>query len=296
MSVVFRAVIRTLQENGQDALGPGVILWRDHNVDIRNRSRLIVESNQKAVVRIQGQITAVYDSGAYDLNTPNNPVSNFFSKMGYGGNIPWTVEALFASLARFEARSISVSQSSELIPLQYQVAYYFQVADPVKLIQAVQLNGVFYTVNDLAIYMSPIIDQAVSQVLNNISIREVYASLHKISEAVTAALKVNLAEIGINLLMSRVIRIEPEDETLRRVVQFSGIGLDTNTAVRARLAEIMAQRTDPAATNMYLGVPYYPVNILLGGTNPMQILQPQSQPITTPGESKSASTETKESQ
>jgi membrane protease subunit (stomatin/prohibitin family) len=275
---VFRTVVRTLQENGQDMMAPGVILWRDHNVDIRNRSRLIVESNQKAVVRIQGQVTAVYDGGSYDLNTPNNPVSNFFSRLGYGGNVPWLAEVIFASLARFEARSVGVSQSSELIPLQYQVAYYFQVQDPVKLIQSVQLNGVFYTVNELSLYISPIIDQAVSQVLNNVSIREVYASLHKISEAVTAALKLNLGEIGVNLLMSRVIRIEPEDETLRRVVQLNGLGLDINTAVRARLSELMALRSDPAATNMLLGVPYYPMNIIMGGGGLGQLL-PQTQLI-----------------
>jgi len=277
---VFRTVVRTLQENGQDAMAPGVILWRDHNVDIRNRSRLIVESNQKAVVRVQGQVTAAYDAGAYDLNTPNNPVSNFFSRLGYGGNVPWLAEVIFASLARFEARSVGVSQSSELIPLQYQVAYYFQVQDPVKLIQSVQFNGVFYTVNELSLYISPIIDQAVSQVLNNVSIKEVYASLHKISEAVTAALKLNLGEIGVNLLMSRVIRIEPEDETLRRVIQLNGLGLDINTAVRARLSELMALRSDPAATNMLLGVPYYPMNIIMGGGGLAQML-PQTQLIPT---------------
>ncbi len=259
-------------------MAPGVILWRDHNVDIRNRSRLIVESNQKAVVRIQGQVTAVYDAGAYDLNTPNNPVSNFFSKLGYGGNVPWLAEVVFASLARFEARSVGVSQSSELIPLQYQVAYYFQVQDPVKLLQAVQFNGAFYTVNELALYISPIIDQAVSQVLNNVSIKEVYASLHKISEAVTAALKLNLGEVGVNLLMSRVIRIEPEDETLRRVIQLNGLGIDITTAVRARLSELMALRSDPAATNMLLGVPYYPMNILLGGGGLSQLLPQAAQP------------------
>ncbi|PSN83526.1 hypothetical protein B9P99_04155 [Candidatus Marsarchaeota G1 archaeon OSP_B] len=273
---VFRAVVRTLQENGQDMMAPGVIIWRDHNVDIRNRSIVIVESNQKAVVRIQGQIQTVLDAGSHNLNTPNNPVSNFFARLAYGGNVPWTVEVLFVSLARFEARSAGVSQSAELIPLQFQVAYYFQVVDPVKLVQAVQLNGAFYTVNDLALYMSPIIDQAVSQVINTVSIKDLYANLHKISEAVTAALRQTLGELGINLLLSRVIRIEPEDETMRRVIQLNGIGLDLQTALRARLAEIMALRSDPAATNMFLGIPFYPINVLPFGAQLLQTSAQQS--------------------
>ena len=144
----------------------------------------------------------------------------------------------------------------------------------VKLIQSVQLNGYTYTAKDLAEYMSPLIDQSISQTLTNISIRDLYANLHKITEAASAILKQNLNEIGIELLMSRVIRIEPEDETLRRVIQLNGLGLDTQTAIRSRLAEIMASRSDPAATNMLLGVPYYPTNILLSGSG---LLEAQSQ-------------------
>ncbi|MGC8565358.1 MAG: SPFH domain-containing protein [Thermoplasmata archaeon] len=274
-NVVFRTVVRTLMENGQDVMAPGVMIWRDHNVDIRTRSRLIVESNQKALVRIQGQITQVFDPGSYDLSTPNTPVANFFSRLGYGGNTPWTVEALFFSLSRFEARSNGVSQTSELIPLIYQVAYYFQIVDPVKLLQAVQLNGAFYTVNDLALYVSPIIDQAVSQVLNSVSIKELYANLQKLSESVSASLREVLNELGINLIISRIIRIEPEDETMRRIVQLTGMGIDMNTAIRARLSEIMALKSDPAATNMFLGTPYFNMYILPMGQMP-QTQQPAS--------------------
>lgn len=271
--VVFRAVVRTLMDNGQDAMGPGVMVWRDHNVDIRTRSRLIVESNQKALVRIQGQIQQVYDPGSYDLNTPNNPIANVFSRLGYGGNVPWTVEAIFFSMSRFEARTRGVSQTSELIPLIYEVAYYFQIQDPVKLIQNIQLNGVFYTVGNLAEYVSPIIDQSVSQVLNLISIRDLYTNLHKISDAVASSLREILNELGINLIISRIIRIEPEDETMKRIVQFTGMGIDINLAIRARLAELMSLKSDPAATNMFLGIPYYNMYILPMGQvfNPAEI-------------------------
>jgi membrane protease subunit (stomatin/prohibitin family) len=260
--IVFRTVVRTLMENGQDMMAPGVMIWRDHNVDIRTRSRMIVESNQKAIVRIQGQIQQVYDAGQYDLNTPNSPIANIFAKLGYGGNVPWTVEAIFFSTSRFESRTKGVSQTSELIPLVYEVAYYFQITDPVKLLQNVQLNGVFYTVANLSEYVSPIIDQSVSQVLNIISVRELYSSLHKLSESVTASLRQILSELGINLIISRIIRIEPEDETMKRIVQYTGMGIDINTAIRARLAELMSMNSDPAATNMLLGKPYFNMYIL----------------------------------
>ncbi|WP_252900436.1 SPFH domain-containing protein [Vulcanisaeta sp. JCM 14467] len=146
--------------------------------------------------------------------------------------------------------------------MRYQVAYYFMITDPVKFINAVQFSSFKYTVEDFKNYVSPIVDQAVSQVLNLVSLNEVYANLHKVTDAVTASLRSFLEEVGVHLITCRIVRLEPEDETMRRVVQFMALGLDVNTAIRARLAEIMAQRSDPAATNMMLGVPYYPIYIL----------------------------------
>ena len=151
----------------------GTMVWRDHNVDIQNRSILIVESNEKAIVRTQGQITDMYGPGSTNLNSPNSGVYSAFKRLNYGGNVPWLCEALFFSMARFEAKSAGVSQSSELIPIQFQVAYYFQIDDPKLLLQAVQLSGDRYTVDHLAVYMSPIIDQAVSTVVNKVKVEEI---------------------------------------------------------------------------------------------------------------------------
>ncbi|WP_243679928.1 hypothetical protein [Vulcanisaeta souniana] len=56
-------VISTIDEKGIDQMGPDDLIVKYHSVDVRTRSRLIVYSNQKAVVRIQGQIQGVFDSG-----------------------------------------------------------------------------------------------------------------------------------------------------------------------------------------------------------------------------------------
>lgn len=274
-------VISTLREDGRDEMGANDLIVKYHSVDVRTRSRLIVYSNQKAVVRIQGQITGVFDPGAHDLQTPANPVSQFFAKFQYAGNIPWEVEVLFVSTARHEARSEGVTQTKELVPMRYQVAYYFTISDPVKFINSVQFSELKYTVNDFAVFLSPIVDQSVSQVLNMVSLNEVYANLHKVTDAVTASLRMVMDEMGVNLITCRIVRLEPEDETMRRIIQFTAIGLDPTTAIRARLAEVMAQRSDPAATNMMLGVPYYPINLVIGGAGVIPSIQ-QVPPIQKP--------------
>ncbi len=48
-------VISTIDEKGIDQMGPDDLIVKYHSVDVRTRSRLIVYSNQKAVVRIQGR-------------------------------------------------------------------------------------------------------------------------------------------------------------------------------------------------------------------------------------------------
>jgi len=274
-------VISTVNEKGIDEMGPNDLIVKYHSVDVRTRSRLIVYSNQKAVVRVQGQVTGVFDPGAHDLQTPANPVSQFFARLQYSGNLPWEVEVLFVSTARHEARSEGVTQTKELVPMRYQVAYYFTISDPVKFINSVQFSELKYTVNDFAVFLSPIVDQSVSQVLNMVSLNEVYANLHKVTDAVTASLRMAMDEMGVNLITCRIVRLEPEDETMRRIIQFTAIGLDPTTAIRARLAEVMAQRSDPAATNMMLGVPYYPINLVIGGAGVIPSIQ-QVPPIQKP--------------
>jgi membrane protease subunit (stomatin/prohibitin family) len=278
-------VISTINEKGIDEMGPNDLIVKYHSVDVRTRSRLIVYSNQKAVVRVQGQVTGVFDPGAHDLQTPANPVSQFFARLQYSGNLPWEVEVLFVSTARHEARSEGVTQTKELVPMRYQVAYYFTISDPVKFINSVQFSELKYTVNDFAVFLSPIVDQSVSQVLNMVSLNEVYANLHKVTDAVTASLRMVMDEMGVNLITCRIVRLEPEDETMRRIIQFTAIGLDPTTAIRARLAEVMAQRSDPAATNMMLGVPYYPINLVIGGAGvipPIQQVPPIQKPEVKP--------------
>ncbi|WP_252900435.1 SPFH domain-containing protein [Vulcanisaeta sp. JCM 14467] len=95
-------VISTIDEKGIDQMGPDDLIVKYHSVDVRTRSRLIVYSNQRAVVRIQGQVQGVFDPGAHDLQTPANPISQFFAKFQYAGNVPWEVEVLFVSTARHE--------------------------------------------------------------------------------------------------------------------------------------------------------------------------------------------------
>lgn len=250
--MVFRNTIRTLIESGQDVMGPGMIIWRDTNVDIRVKSKLVVEHNQSAVIKIQGQIVQTFDPGYYDLSLPNSPVLNFFAKLGYAGNVPWIIDAIFFSMSRFDAKCSGISVSSELIPVTYQVAFSFNISEPVKLLQNVQLNGSFYTINDMVSYISPVIDQIFSKNINGTSIKDLSLNFQKLSNNLYSSLKESLASLGINLISTLIIRLEPEDETIKKIVQYMNMGMDMINAVKARISENLASKSDSALLALFL--------------------------------------------
>jgi len=273
---VFRAVVRTLQENGQDMMAPGVIIWRDHNVDIRNRSIVIVESNQKAVVRIQGQIQTVLDAGSHNLNTPNNPVSNFFARLAYGGNVPWTVEVLFRKPSSFCSKKRGCFAVCGAYSVTVSGCLLFSSGRSGKACTGgATQRRVLHCERPCALHVAHNRPSGVSGDQHRFDKRFVRKSAQN-KRGCDSGAQANSRELGINLLLSRVMRIEPEDETMRRVIQLNGIGLDLQTALRARLAEIMALRSDPAATNMFLGIPFYPINVLPFGAQLLQTSAQQS--------------------
>jgi hypothetical protein len=65
-------VISTLTANGEEIMGPEVLLWCYPNKSIVNGSRLSVGSNQFCVLKVDGAILDVYETGQYSVRTPDS--------------------------------------------------------------------------------------------------------------------------------------------------------------------------------------------------------------------------------
>ena len=258
MSISFRGqVISTEKEDGTSYMAQGVLVFRYPRENITSKSIIIVQPTENAVVVIQGQVRAVLPPGTHNVQTPNNPLSAFLSQFRYQ-SLPYDTVVYFVSMTRHEVRISGISQTDDLVPLEYEVAAYFRISHPELFVTNIQFGGLTFTDGDLAAYISPIVDQEVSSILNHVKLVEVFKKFADISTAVTAALKQFLAEIGIDLISVRVTKLIPQDPELRRIIQLRDLGLGTYDAVRAGLARIMAEKGDPASVNMMLGVPYYP--------------------------------------
>ncbi|MGC9106202.1 MAG: SPFH domain-containing protein [Thermoprotei archaeon] len=258
MSISIRGqVISTEKEDGTSYMASNVLVFRYPREYITSKSLIIVQPTEMAVVVIQGQVRAVLPPGSHNIQTPQNPLSAVLSQLRYT-QLPYDTIVYFVSTTRHEVRITGVSQTDDLVPLEYEVAAYFRVSKPELFVTNIQFSGLTFTDADLAHYISPIVDQEVASILNHVKLTEVFKKFADISTAVTGALKQFLAEIGVDLFSVRVTRLVPQDPELRRIIQLRDLGLEVYDAVRAGLARIMAEKSDPAAVNMILGVPYYP--------------------------------------
>ncbi|AWR94129.1 SPFH domain-containing protein [Acidianus brierleyi] len=258
MSVSLRGqVISTEREDGTSVMAPDVLIFRFPRENITSKSLFIVQPQEQCVVIIQGQVAGVLPPGTHNIQSPANVLSGFLSKFRYNA-LPYDTVAYFVSTTRHEVRVVGLSQTDDLVPLEYEVAVYFRVQNPPNLVINVQFSAAFFKDSDLATYIAPVIDQEVSSVLNQVKLTDVYKKFMDISTAVTAALKSFLGELGVELISVRVTRLIPQDPELRRIIQLRDLGIQVGDAVRLGLARVLAEKNDPSSVNMAIGVPYYP--------------------------------------
>ena len=98
--MAMRNVISTLNSDGTEVMGPGVLMYHYPANDIMNGSLLTVESNHFAVLKSRGAILNVYETGQYPVSTPQRPLIGSMQQAFYGGQSPWQYEVMFVSRAK----------------------------------------------------------------------------------------------------------------------------------------------------------------------------------------------------
>ena len=117
----IRSVISTLAANGEEMMGPEVILWHYPNNDIMNGSLLTVESNHFCVLKSRGAILNVYETGQFPIETPQRPLIGSIQQAFYGGQSPWQYEALYINKAKLVVQTQGLALSREMAEMTYNV-------------------------------------------------------------------------------------------------------------------------------------------------------------------------------
>lgn len=254
----IRNIISTLKENGEEVMGPEVLLWHYPNNDIMNGSLLTVESNHFCVLKSRGAILNVYETGQYTVQTPDRPLFGSMQQAFYGGQSPWQYEALYINRAKLVLKTSGVALSREMAEMVYSVDYYIHVDTreaAIHLVQHMPYRGHALMIQEVNTYASPAIEQAVNQVVQVTPLESVNEKIHDLSQVVFQHLQQFLGVYGITVDAIKVL-VFPRDERMKALISLKAFGLSELDAVRYYTAMLMAERGVVSAPNMAVGVPF----------------------------------------
>jgi membrane protease subunit (stomatin/prohibitin family) len=255
---ITRSVISTLSDSGIEIMGPGILAYHHPESSIVNNSLLTVESNHFCVLKSRGAILSVYDTGQYPVTTPDKPLLGSFSQAFFGGASPWQYEALYVSRTKMIVKAKGMALSSEMAELAYEVDYYFHVAskdDAVALVTHMPFSEHWITADQINTYATPVVEQAINQVVQVTPFESINEKIHEITEMVKTHLQEFLRMFGITLDTVKVL-VFPKDERMRALISLRAFGLTEIEAVRYYTAIIMAQYRVVSAPNMAIGVAF----------------------------------------
>ena len=256
---ITRGVISTLGNDGRELMGPGVLAWHYPDNSIVSGSLLTVESNHFCVLKSRGAILNVYDTGQYPVTTPDKPILGSFTTAFFGGQSPWQYEVIYVNRAKMVVKARGLALSAEMAEMSYEVDYYFYCAskdDAVALVTHMPIADHLISADQINLYATPVVEQAINQVVQVTPLERVNERIHDISELVHAHLQDFLKMFGITLDMVKVL-VFPRDERMRALISLKAFGLSEIESVRYYTAMIMAERGVLSAPNMAVGESFH---------------------------------------
>lgn len=255
--MAIRNIISTLDSNGREVMGPGVLLYHFPDPNIMDGSLITVESNHFCVLKSRGAILQVYETGQYQVQTPDRPIVGSIQRAFYGGNSPWQYEAIYVSRAKSVVHARGVALTKEMAELNYEVDYYIHVDTPqaaVDLVQHMPYDGHMLSGAAINEYAGPVVEQAINQIVQVTPLEQVNEHIHEIGELVGRHLQEFLITYGITLNDVKVI-VSPRDELMRELISLKAFGLTEKETIRAYIAFKLANQGLAAAVNALEGKP-----------------------------------------
>jgi membrane protease subunit (stomatin/prohibitin family) len=187
------------------------------------------------------------------------PILGSFTTAFFGGQSPWQYEALYINRAKMVVKAQGLALSAEMAEMSYEVDYYFHVAtkeDAVALVTHMPVQDHTITAKQVNDYATPVVEQAINQVVQVTPLERVNEKIHEIGETVHSHLQDFLGVFGITLDTVKVL-VFPRDERMRALISLRAFGLQELDAVRYYIAMIMAERGLLSAPNMAIGEPFH---------------------------------------
>ena len=231
--------------------GPGeLLIWRQPEEDFNTNSTLIVMPGEEAIFIKGGTVEQTFDNGTYKLSTENYPFISRLRNAFTGGVSTFNCVVYFVR----KAHSVEIRWGTDspiqvrdkmlgiATKLRARGAYKVQIGDPVKFLEKLIGNNVFYqTQEELNKYfisefqskIKSVIARAINE--SDTEILGIDSRLDELSDTIEPFMQEILDDYGLKCVKFTVAAVDIDDDELRK--RYDEIGIDAIAKMRNAQAD-----------------------------------------------------------
>ena len=231
--------------------GPGeLLIWRQPEEDFNTNSTLIVMPGEEAIFIKGGTVEQTFDNGTYKLSTENYPFISRLRNAFTGGVSTFNCVVYFVR----KAHSVEIRWGTDspiqvrdkmlgiATKLRARGAYKVQIGDPVKFLEKLIGNNVFYqTQEELNKYfisefqskIKSVIARAINE--SDTEILGIDSRLDELSDTIEPFMQEILNDYGLKCVKFTVAAVDIDDDELRK--RYDEIGIDAIAKMRNAQAD-----------------------------------------------------------
>lgn len=231
--------------------GPGeLLIWRQPEEDFNTNSTLIVMPGEEAIFIKGGTVEQTFDNGTYKLSTENYPFISRLRNAFTGGVSTFNCVVYFVR----KAHSVEIRWGTDspiqvrdkmlgiATKLRARGEYKVQIGDPVKFLEKLIGNNVFYQtqeelnkyfINEFQSKIKSVIARAINE--SDTEILGIDSRLDELSDTIEPFMQEILDDYGLKCVKFTVAAVDIDDDELRR--RYDEIGIDAIAKMRNAQAD-----------------------------------------------------------
>ena len=276
------------------------LIYKYKGDEINNRSKLVVEPGQVAIIVHNGKIEKICEEGSFKFDTEIIPFIKFFQKGLYGGKNPYPVEVYFINkrlkLDLYWGSSDPIKILDPVYKIQLRLRVRGQMGIRLSdyqffyqtLVGSIMKDN-FITFDIIRDYFRGIINQKAKKILSSyiiskkITFFEIDPHLDDIQKEIQESLTKEVEQYGFNLVNLSVesINVPEEDltalnEILHKKAEYEQLGDDVYRTTRGYdVLEAGAKNNGSASTFMGVGMGMHMAEQINAGIIPQKSAVPK---------------------
>lgn len=229
------------------------IFFKWDNNEIKKGSKLIIRPGQNAIFTFNGKIEGVFENaGSFDIESQIVPFLSTLKGFKFGFNSGMRAEVIFINTKQLTLKwgtknpiNIPTPQMPGGLPIRANGTLVFKVSNYVKMIQNIAGVKTLYTVNDIKIRITSVLDQLLMKWISKEGkdLFNLQANADEIGNGIKSDLDLELDDVGLTVTQFNITGVSYPEE-IQNMVQknaaYSMVG-DMNRYSQMQMLEGMTQ-------------------------------------------------------